>query len=78
VRRWFTPGKLILIGFVLMIASVVVPFLMAIGKMQSTLFLNAAAVFASLAGMIAGLYGVFEIVQVRKHRDQDNQFGPHS
>jgi len=78
VRRWLTPGKLIFIGSGLMIASVVVPFLMAIGRIQSTLFLNAAAVFASLAGMIAGLYGVFEIVQARKRRDQDNQFGPHS
>lgn len=58
--------QLIWIGFLLMVVGVILPFLMVIHILESTLLLNALAYFSSLFGLLAGLFGV--ITYARIHR----------
>ena len=51
------PWSLILIGFVLVVIGVVLPFLMVIRAIPSTFFLNFFAYGASLTGLFLGIIG---------------------
>jgi hypothetical protein len=51
------PWGLILIGFVLVLIGVVLPFLMVIRAIPSTFFLNFFAYGASLTGLFLGIIG---------------------
>jgi hypothetical protein len=53
-----TPLKLIAIGFVLLLAGAVLPFLMLVGLLESTLFLNLVAVVCSIGGTTTGFIGL--------------------
>jgi heme/copper-type cytochrome/quinol oxidase subunit 4 len=57
--------KLVAIGFVLLIIGSVLPFLMVIDLVESTLFLNFLAVTSSIAGLTVGFLG---ITQLRSRR----------
>lgn len=57
--------RLIGIGFGLLIIGVVLPFLMVIKLVESTLFLNFLAVASSIAGLTVGFLG---ITQLRSRR----------
>jgi hypothetical protein len=59
------PLKLVAIGFGLLIIGVVLPFLMVIELVESTLFLNFLAVACSIAGLTTGFVG---ITQLRSRR----------
>ncbi len=50
-------GKLILIGFFLVLWGVVGPWLMILGFLESTFFLNFLSYGASVSGMILGIIG---------------------
>ena len=52
------PLKLIAIGFVLLLSGAILPFLMLVGLLQSTLFLNLVAVVCSIGGLTTGFMGV--------------------
>lgn len=61
-----SPLGLILIGFVLSVTGVVLPFLIVIHVIPSTFFLNFFAYGASLVGLFLGVIGASQYV--REHR----------
>jgi hypothetical protein len=52
-----TPLQLIGIGFLLVLAGAVLPFLMVMRILESTFFLNFFSYAASVAGLMLGLIG---------------------
>ncbi len=60
------PWHLILIGFLLSILGVVLPFMMVTHYIPSTFFLNFFSFTASLVGLILGIIGAS--FYVRRHR----------
>jgi hypothetical protein len=59
------PLRLVVIGFGLLIIGVVLPFLMVLKLVESTLFSNFLAVASSVAGLTTGFMG---ITQLRSRR----------
>ena len=57
------PWGLILIGFVLIIIGVVMPFLMVIRLVPSTFFLNFFSYGASLTGLFLGIIGASQYMR---------------
>lgn len=53
--------RLILIGFGLLVIGVVLPFLMVLKMLESTLFLNFLAIASSVAGLVAGFLGIAQL-----------------
>ncbi len=51
------PLKIILIGFLLVVVGVVIPFLMILGVVASGFFLGFLSFGASVAGLFLGLIG---------------------
>jgi uncharacterized membrane protein len=60
------PWSLILIGFLLSVLGVVLPFLMVMHTIPSTFFLNFFSYLSSFGGLILGITGASMYVQ--KHR----------
>ena len=52
-----SPARLILLGFVLLMIGVCVPFLMLLKLLESTLFLSFLAYLSSVAGLVLGIAG---------------------
>lgn len=50
--------RLIIIGFILLVIGVVLPFLMVIRLLEPSFLLSFLSYFASLVGLIMGLCGV--------------------
>jgi len=67
-RTRLDPIRLIIVGGVLLVIGAVLPFLMFMQFIKSTLFLNGLSAFASIAGMLTGSLGIFEYT--RRHKDQ--------
>jgi len=51
------PKRLIIIGFFLVLFGVVVPWLMVLGYLKSTFFMNFLSYGASVSGLILGILG---------------------
>jgi hypothetical protein len=64
--RGIQPWKLIVIGFVLVLLGFVLPFLMVVRVLESTIFLNFLSYGASVGGLLLGLIGA--AMYVRIHR----------
>jgi len=64
------PKILLGLGLLLLVLGVVLPFLMIVHMLESTLFLNFFAFFAQLAGVILGFLGSMMIVRNRRRRDR--------
>ncbi len=60
------PLRLIAIGFGLLVIGVVLPFLMVIELVESTLFLNFLAAVSSIAGLTMGSIGVAHYIRRRR------------
>ena len=52
------PVRLIIVGFVLLLVGVVLPFLMVLRLLESTLPLNFISYGSSTAGLIVGFMGI--------------------
>ena len=52
------PNYLLPIGFVLVLFGAVAPFLMVLGVLESTFFLNFLSFGASIVGLFFGLLGI--------------------
>ena len=52
------PVRLIILGFVLLLVGVVLPFLMVLRLLESTLPLNFISYGSSTAGLIVGFMGI--------------------
>ena len=61
------PRTLLIIGFFLILAGVVLPFLMVLHILESTFFLNFFAFAAQVAGMFLGFIGSVMYIRVNKH-----------
>jgi hypothetical protein len=59
------PSRLVAIGFGLLLIGVILPFLMVVKVVESSLFLNFVAVASSIAGLTTGFLG---ITQLRSRR----------
>ena len=62
MRTW----NLILIGFLLSLLGVALPFLMVIHVVQSTFFLDFFSFIASMTGLVLGITGAAFYVRERK------------
>ena len=60
------PFRLIIIAVVLLIIGVVLPFLMVLGLVESTLLLNFLAYGSSTTGLILGFVGMTQYMRSRK------------
>ena len=65
------PGRLIAIAIVLLIFGFVMPFLMALGVVESTLFLNFLSFGASVLGLSLGVGGIRVYRGKQKKKDDD-------
>ncbi len=61
---------MILLGLVLVVLGVVLPFLMVMHILTSTFFLNFFSYTASLLGLMLGLIGSASYVRERKRKDR--------
>lgn len=52
------PLRLIVVGFALLLAGAILPFLMLVGIVESTLFTNLVAVVCSIGGLTMGFMGI--------------------
>jgi hypothetical protein len=68
--KHLTSTRLIVGGIILMILGIILPFLMVLQILESTLLMNFIAYLASFGGLIIGLMGVVEIARTRR-RDED-------
>ena len=66
--------KVIALGFVLVLLGAVIPWLIVLGYIPSTFFLNFFAFGASVAGLFLGIVGAATYVRDirRKKRDEDD------
>ncbi len=65
IRSW-APWQIILLGFVLITLGMVIPFLIILKIIESTLFLNFLAFTASMAGMMIGFIGMVLIIKTKQ------------
>jgi hypothetical protein len=61
------PKRLLIIGFSLILAGVVLPFLMVIQVLESTFFLNFFAFGAQVTGLFLGFIGSVMYIRVNRH-----------
>jgi hypothetical protein len=61
-----SPLRIILIGFVLVVLGVVLPFLMVLHILESTFFLNFFSYGSSLFGLILGIIGAAMYIRIKK------------
>jgi hypothetical protein len=66
-----SPLQLMLIGFVLLVIGFLLPFVMVLHLIESTLFLGFVAYLASFLGLVIGLIGV--AMQGRRGRRDDDE-----
>ncbi len=66
--RFLTPVRMVVIGFFLVLAGVVLPFLMVMQVIESTIFLNFFAYILSLLGIILGGFGATMIVRTNRRK----------
>jgi hypothetical protein len=62
--------KLVTIGFALVLAGFLVPFLMVLGVLESGFTLSFSAYFSSLVGLLLALYGVVDYTNSRQRDDK--------
>ena len=65
----FRPSSLLIVGFVLVLSGVVIPFLTITKAIPSNLFVLFASYIASLIGIILGL--LWAAGYVREHRNRE-------
>ncbi len=60
------PYSLIIVALVLLLLGAVLPFLMVLGVLESTLALNFFAALSSTMGFILGFIGVAKLMRTRR------------
>jgi hypothetical protein len=62
---------LILIGFVMVLLGAILPFLMVMQILTSTIFLNFLSYTLSVAGLILGIMGSAYVVSYRRRKNRE-------
>ena len=65
-----SPATSLAVGFVLILAGFLLPFLMVLQILESGLVLNVSAYCASLVGLVLSLYGVSHYSSARERDDR--------
>lgn len=68
------PWKIIGLGFSLVLLGVLIPLLIILQVIRSTLFLNFLSYSASTAGMIVGFIGMTFLVRVKRSQSDEEQY----
>ncbi|MCP4419140.1 MAG: hypothetical protein GY805_21200 [Chloroflexi bacterium] len=63
-------NRLIVIGFFCVLAGAVLPFVIVIGLVESTFFLNFLAFATSTIGIFLGVLGTATYVRDQRHKDK--------
>lgn len=63
-----------ILAFLMLVAGIIVPFMMMMGELESTLWLNFIAYFLSMGGMIVGVIGVSMHWQPSDRDREDNYY----
>jgi len=66
--RRFSPGPMILIGFLLVLAGAVIPWLIVLQVIPSSWALNFFSFAASMLGLMLGIAGTAYIIRLRKDK----------
>lgn len=71
------PIYYIIIGFILVLLGVVLPLLMTISVIESTLFLGFFSYIASIIGLFLGMWGAFSFMRIEriKRKKKDDEQG---
>ncbi len=69
IIRW-PPWKMIVVGGVMMLVSVILPLLMVLQILQSTFFWNFLAYGLSVAGLLIGYIGMVSMIKIRRGKDK--------
>ncbi len=64
--RHLTPKRIFLISFLLLLLGVILPFLMVMEVIKSTLFLNFFSFIVSLLGVVAGILATVYYVRINR------------
>jgi positive regulator of sigma E activity len=64
------PKILLAVGFFLLVLGVVLPFLMVLQILESTLFLNFFSFIAQFLGLIVGFIGAMSLARRSRRRDR--------
>ena len=63
--------RLLIIGFVLVLAGAVLPFLMVLRVIEPSFLMSFVSYAASVGGVFLGVLGVAQYVGTHRQRDQD-------
>lgn len=72
MMRW-TPFRLMAVGVVLMILGILLPLLMILHLLESTLLMNFIAYLASFGGLLVGLLGVVEYARTQRKNGSEDE-----
>ena len=61
-----SPRFILIVGLILMLLGIILPFLMVIHVIESTFFLNFFSWGASVVGLALGMIGVATYVKIKK------------
>ena len=67
------PIYFILIGLFLVLLGVIIPLLMVINVVESTLFLGFSSYIVSIIGLFLGLWGAFSYVRIERYKHKKNE-----
>jgi hypothetical protein len=62
----FDAKKMLLIGFILLVLGVVLPFLMVLDIIKTSFLLSFLSHAASVSGLLLGTLGAFSYVRIKK------------
>ena len=66
--------KLILFGFLMVLAGAVLPFLIVIKVLESTFFLNFFSFAVSVIGLFIGQLGIVAEIKARKDKQKEEDY----
>ncbi len=71
------PIHFILLGLFLVLLGVIIPLLMVIKVVESTLFLGFSSYIVSIVGLFLGMWGAFSYVRIEriKHKKRNEEEG---
>jgi|GEM_PF-902178 hypothetical protein len=69
----WTPFRLMAVGVALMVLGILLPLLMILHILESTLLMNFIAYLASFGGLLIGLLGVVDYARTQRKRENEGE-----
>jgi membrane associated rhomboid family serine protease len=69
----WTPFRLMAVGVALMVLGILLPLLMILHILESTLLMNFIAYLASFGGLLIGLLGVVDYARTQRKRENEDE-----